>query len=175
PGNAKTFFFKLSTYKSYLNKLLQALGQYTKKYVPIETYHLFLDGDCLWVMYKRSDDKRFYPFMIKQLQEDSMLHAFAMQLMHEGQVYLDIPDSYSASGLLEHLNMSANSHLTTLFFNGWSASQICFKGKTISGSEMEHQLYVPDLLHELRELKKQYQSKDHAKLPPNKFLTSLSQ
>ena len=48
--------------------------------------------------------------------------------------------------------MPIKSQLALLFFNGWSAEQIHFKGKDVKRQSIENQLYIPDLLQELAAL-----------------------
>lgn len=169
PKYEKALFFRIEQFKSYLKKLSHALQQYSKKYMPITFYHLRLYGDCLWVILE-IEVLGIKPFMIKQFKEYSDLHLFAQKLGNP--MTIPVPNGYSASSLLDHLNMPISSQLAMLYFNDWDSTHIKFKGTKVSGEEIENRVYVPDLLQELHILQKRYQSKDHLKFPSDFFVGS---
>jgi hypothetical protein len=162
----REFLFQRKTLETYLDRLSIEILAYLKTYQLIEKFHLFLDGECLWVVLEVIiPHLSFQFFKVKEFNELKKIFGFVSLLAKSNSLTsLDIPDGYTVTSLLHHLNMPAKSQLAQLFFNGWSINQIHFKGKVISAKTAEQEVYIPDLLAELNSLHKRCQLRGFA--PP---------
>lgn len=158
----REFLFQRKMLEMYLDRLSIEILAYLRDYQLIEKFHLFLDGECLWIVLEFTiPHPSFQFFKIKEFNELKKFFGFVKHLAKASSLTsLDIPDGYTATSLLHHLNMPAKSQLAQLFFNGWSANQIHFKGKVISAKAAEQDVYIPDLLFELNSLHERYQSRN---------------
>ena len=68
--------------------------------------------------------------------------------------------------------MPIGSQLALLFFNGWSTTQIHFKGNLVEGKAIENQLYVPHLIQELKTLHKRHEKRFFSP-PMESFLAKI--
>lgn len=157
----REFLIQRKSLLKYLQTLSEKVCNYLKVYQSIEQFHFFLDGECLWIVMKIAQTPDPYKFfMIKELQEFKNLYNFAEALAEaKSMTSVDVPDGYSSSNLLSHLNMPIGSHLALLFFNGWSATQVHFKGNLVKGKIIENQLYSPHLIDELKKLHEQHKNR----------------
>ncbi len=170
----KEFLFQRKSFETYLKTLSNEVSTYLENFQSVEKFHLFLDGECLWIVLKinfQTEPHRF--FMIKELQEHKNLFNFVKILAKtKSLISIDVPDGYTSASLLSHLNMPIKSQLALLFFNGWSSEQMHFKGNIIRAKNIENYLYIPDLLDELSILHNKHQSR-YFSPPIDAFLQSI--
>lgn len=161
PKDGKEFLFQRNLFEKYLKVLSSEVTSYLEEYQAVERFHFFLQGECLWIVLKTSSEPDAYEFfMIKELREYKNLYNFTKTLSTlTSPSSIKVPEGYTTASLLSHLNMPTKSQLALLFFNGWSAEQIHFKGKTVKRQSIENQLYIPDLLQELAALHDRHQTR----------------
>lgn len=145
----------------YLQTFSSEIFNYLNAYQPIDQLHFCLQGECLWIVVKIGQEPDSYHFfMIKELREHKHLYKFVKALAEATSLTsVNVPPGYSVSSLLSHLNMPIGSQLALLFFNGWSAKQVHFKGNLLKGKAIENQSYIPSLMEELKILHEQYKKR----------------
>jgi hypothetical protein len=145
----------------YLEKFSIEVQDYLNTYQPIEQLNFFLQGECLWIVMKIAQTTNPYQyFMIKELRELKNLYKFVRTLSQTNSLAsIDVPDGYSSSSLLSHLNMPLGSNLALLFFNGWSPIQVHFKGNLVKGNAIRSQVYIPHLIDDLKKLHERHKTR----------------
>lgn len=168
------FLIQKKSLIKYLEKFSIEVQDYLNTYQPIEQLNFFLQGECLWIVMKIAQGPDPYQyFMIKELQERKNLYKFVKTLSETTSLAsIDVPEGYSCSSLLSHLNMPVGSHLALLFFNGWSTTQVHFKGNLVKGKAIGNQVYIPNLMEDLRILHERHKTRFFSP-PTESFLAKI--